>query len=105
MYTITLNNGTKLENLELNGNNFISNSIINDEVFKDNLKTVTISNENTTDTYDDMVLIQNQIYENQSWFILAEKTPEQKEKEALLTNFTNIELAMAEMYEQLLGGM
>ncbi len=105
MYTITLNNGTKLENLELNGNNFISETLIDSDVFKDNLKTVTISNEENTDTYNDMVLIQNQIYENQSWFILAEKTPEQKEKEALSINFTNIELAMTEMYEQLLGGM
>ena len=105
MYTITLQNGTKLENLELNGNNFISNSIINDEVFKDNLKTVTISDDTNTDTYDDMILIQNQIYENQSWFILAEKTPEQKEKEALSANFTDIELAIIEMYEQLLGDM
>ena len=43
MYTITLADGTKIDNLELNGNNFISDTIINDEVFCNNLDTVIIS--------------------------------------------------------------
>ena len=40
MYTIKLYDGTVLDNLELNGNNFISDTIIPDTVFENNLKTV-----------------------------------------------------------------
>ena len=37
MYKITLNDGTTLENLELNGNNFIAAEVVNDAVFKETI--------------------------------------------------------------------
>ena len=40
MYTITLSDGTKLKNLELNGNNYISKTILEDSVFEGKLDTV-----------------------------------------------------------------
>ena len=83
MYSIKLDNGTELQNLELNGNNFISDTIIEDEVFRDNLETVVISDENGSIEYHNMKLIQNKIHGTQSWFILAEKTEEELEKENL----------------------
>lgn len=43
MYKITLADGTVLKNLELNGNNYIAEGVIDDAVFKDNLATVTIT--------------------------------------------------------------
>ena len=43
MYKITLNDGTTLENLELNGNNFIAAEAVDDAVFKDNMTAVTIT--------------------------------------------------------------
>ena len=36
MYKITLANGTVLDNLELNGNNYISSRIIENDVFENN---------------------------------------------------------------------
>src|SRR5690554_6092216 len=84
MYNIKLTDGTELKNLKLNGNNFISDTIIEDDIFKDNLDTVIITDENSSTEYHDMKLIQNKVYNNQSWFILAEKTKEEKEKERLL---------------------
>lgn len=83
MYNIKLADGTELKELELNGNNYISDTIIDDEVFKDNLATVIITNEEKSEEYHDMKLIKNKVYNEQSWFILAEKTEQEKEKDKL----------------------
>lgn len=82
MYTITLNDGTKLEKLELNGNNFISGEIIADDVFEDNLLKVTIEDGETTQEYTDMVLVANRAFDGKSWFVLREKTPQEIAAEA-----------------------
>ena len=81
MYVVKLADGTELKGLELNGNNFVSDAIIDDNVFKNNLDTVIITNEEGSTIYNNMKLIQNKVYGTQSWFILAEKTKEEKEKE------------------------
>lgn len=90
MYKITLENGTELTNLELNGNNFISDNIIQDSVFGSNLGTVTISDRENTEIHKDMFLVANRVIGSKSWFIIADKTPEQKEKEALEAIITDI---------------
>ena len=90
MYTIKLNNGTILTNLILNGNNFISDKIIPDDIFTDNLNEVEISDGENTHIYNDMMLAANRVIDGKSWFILAEKTPEQKEKEELENNISDI---------------
>lgn len=61
MYKITLADGTMLKNLELNGNNYIAEGVIDDAVFKDNLATVTITDGKTTETYEDMVLLSHRV--------------------------------------------
>lgn len=43
MYAITLSNGKKLENLELNGNNFISTSPVDSAFFDGGLSEATIT--------------------------------------------------------------
>ena len=90
MYSIKLNNGTILTNLILNGNNFISDKIIPDDIFTDNLNEVEISDGENTHIYNDMMLAANRVIDGKSWFILAEKTPEQKEKEELENNISDI---------------
>jgi len=104
MYSIKLNNGTILTNLILNGNNFISEKVITDDIFTDNLDTVEISDGKSTQIYQDMMLVANRVIDGKSWFILAEKTPEQKEKETLKATITDLQMALVEMYETLLGG-
>ena len=109
MYTIKLTDGTTLDNLELNGNNFISDEVIGDDVFEGNLDTVTITNEDGESVeYHDMVLVQNITFDGKSWFILAEMTDRQKLvrdiKNAIATgeaNMTDVQLALAEIYEML----
>lgn len=83
MYTITLNNGTKLENLTLNGNNFISEKIIEDAVFDGNLKRVEISDGEKTTVYENMFLASNRVDGGKSWIVLLEKTDEMKRQEQI----------------------
>lgn len=83
MYTITLNNGTKLENLTLNGNNFISDKIIEDATFDGNLKRVEISDGTDTKVYEDMFLASNRVDGGKSWIVLLEKSDEMKRQEQI----------------------
>lgn len=94
MYKITLADGTVLENLELNGNNYIAEGVIDDSVFKDNLDTVTITDGEDTETYTDMVLISNRVDGGRSWFILDVKSEKQKQEEATARRIAELEQAM-----------
>ena len=111
MYQITLHDGTVLDELELNGNNFISEKVIDDSVFSGNLDTVTISNGETTETYTDMKLLSNRVDNGKSWFVLGEKTEQEKAMERLVSilnvnaeSITDVQLALAEIYEMIIGG-
>jgi hypothetical protein len=90
MYTIKLYDGTVLENLTLNGNNFISNTIIPDSVFENNLKLIEISDGETTQTLTDQFLAANRVIDNKSWFVLIDKTPEMKRIERGLNGSNKI---------------
>jgi len=90
MYTIKLYDGTVLDNLELNGNNFISDTIILDSVFENNLKSVEVFDGENTQILTDQFLAANRVENDQSWFVLIDKTPEQKEKEEFENNIADI---------------
>lgn len=94
MYTIILQDGTELKNLELNGNNFISEEIIDDSVFENNLATVVITDGVETYSYTDMVLVNNRIDGGKTWFILREKTEQEKKEEAKEREIGEIKQAM-----------
>lgn len=52
-----------------------------------------------------MILVQNTTYgDNKSWFVLEDKSPEQKEREARIAEVTELQLALVEMYEMMTGG-
>lgn len=91
--TITLADGTKLENLGLNGNNYISDEEIDSAVFEDNLHRVEIRDSETGETtvLHDAELVQLVKYDEEYWFIFREKSPEEADIEAL--NAAIIELA------------
>ena len=94
MYAITLADGTTLDNLELNGNNYIAEGIIEDSVFENNLDTVTIANGETSTTFTDMRLMSNRVDGGRSWFILTEKTAQQKKEESMARQFSDMHKAM-----------
>ena len=120
MYTITLSNGNTLKNLELNGNNYISAEIIEDSVFEGGLDTVVIAEGKNKETHTDMVLVCNRVLDGKSWFILSEKTQEQKERERIASleqenatlqetvtvlegQLVDTQLALCDVYEQVLA--
>jgi hypothetical protein len=71
-YTITLADGTVLDNLKLNGDNFISNTAINADIFDENCYTVIISDGVNSETYN-MELVQITEQEpGKYWFVLRE---------------------------------
>lgn len=113
MYTVTLADGTKFENLGLNGNNYISQTPISADAFTETgLKTVTIEGgENGTEILKNVKLIQVQQYGEEYWFILAEKTAQeiaaeelQKTLKADGTDITDLQLAVAQLYELITKG-
>ena len=97
MYKIILADGTAIENLVLNGNNFIAQTAVDDAVFKDNMAAVTITDmENgSTEQIEDGVLLSNIVRDGCSWLVLGEKTPEQKAEEARDKEIAELRRAMA----------
>lgn len=106
-YEIKLKDGTKIENLELNGNNFISGKNLEDSLFSEkNLSEVEISDGIVTTRYTDMVLVNIRIENGKTWFILREKTEQEKTLEKInklmrsnADSITDLQLAIAEVYE------
>lgn len=95
MYTITLANGQKLDNLELNGNNYIAGEVVEDSVFVGNLDTVTIFDGKTETTDHDMMLLSNIVRDGKSWIVLGQKTPQQKREEALMAEIADLKEQLA----------
>lgn len=72
IYTITLEDGTQIENLRLNGNNYISQNPISSEIFDGNLGTVTISDGETEEIHTNMGLVQITQMNGEYWFVLRD---------------------------------
>ena len=94
MYSIRLNDGTEIKNLELNGNNFIPETL-DKTIFENNLGKVTImdSDGNEEELFNQKVQFAK-IGDTET-FILLDKTKEEKLLE-LLADLTEVVL---------LGGM
>lgn len=101
MYTVKLADGTELKNLSLNGNNYISQTKIEDSAFENNLYHVEITDEETGNVtvLSDVVLIQNKQYGSEWWFILGEKTQNEKQKEFLQGRIEELEDCILELAE------
>lgn len=83
MYTITLPSGTKLENLKLNGNNFVSDTVIDESLFTDLLSEVKIEGSEETEqsyTMKNVYLLQQVHYDDGYYFILAEREISEQEQ-------------------------
>ena len=85
MYKIKLSDGTLLDDLELNGNNFITDKELTGADFSGKLSYVEVTDDDgNTKTYYDMMLIQCMKWQDgRTWFILSEKSEQQKKEEAL----------------------
>lgn len=72
IYTITLEDGTQIENLRMNGNNFISQEQINPEIFDGNLGEVTINDGENDELHENMGLVQVTQMGDEYWFVLRD---------------------------------
>ena len=79
-WKITLSDGTKLENLVLNGNNFISGAKITEDDFKGKLSKVTVEGKDFKQEYNNMELVQIAHYEDGYYFVLREIPQEELDK-------------------------
>lgn len=108
MYTITLTDGTKLKNLDMNGTNYVSKEKVDETIFENNLSTMTVSDGETEITYTDMVFIQQMEWADGTFYLaFREKTKEEKLVAAITANadsMTDLQVALAEVYEMVLGG-
>lgn len=71
-WTVTLADGTALEGLGLNGNNFISTRKLTDADFAGKLEHVTITDGETTTELTNVELVQCVQYGTEYWFVLRE---------------------------------
>ena len=108
MYTITLANGKKLTGLDMNGTNYVSKEKVDETILKDNLSTMKVSDGETETTYTDMVFIQQMEWADGTFYLaFREKTKEEKLVAALnatSNSITDVQVALAEVYEMVLGG-
>lgn len=74
IYKVTLADGTVIDNLRLNGNNYISEKELSADMFLGNLGTVTINDGEKDTVYENMSLVQLAKYDDEYWFILRTMT-------------------------------
>lgn len=104
-FTITLSDGSVIENLELNGNNYISKKKLTAADFEGKLSHVDILDDETQETQvlTDAFLVQCVKFDKEYWFILAEKTQEEKDREEL---FAKTDRTMAaQEYNIMMGNL
>lgn len=89
-YMIKLSDGTTLENLALNGNNFVSQAEVTDATFSGKLKGVEITDdEGKTEKHDEMEIVQVTHYADGYYFILVDKVvTETKKLEKAIADLT-----------------
>lgn len=98
IYTITLKDGTQIENLRMNGNNFISQEQINPEIFDGNLGEVTINDGENDEVHENMELVQVTQMGDEYWFVLRDIPASEIANEKLrsdldyLTMMTDVEI-------------
>ena len=73
-WTITLADGTTLEGLTFNGNNYVSGNPLTEADFTGKLEHVTISDGETTTVMEHAMLVQCKKYGTEYWFVLREMT-------------------------------
>ena len=91
MYTITLSDGRKLENLAVNGTNFVSKTKVDEKIFQNNLAAVVISEGKTERAYENLVFIQQMEWADGTYYLaFREKTRMELLAEEITENSTDM---------------
>lgn len=115
MYKITLADGSFIDNLTLNGDNFITpvGSDVDASTFEGKLDVVTITSDDPeveAVVLNDAILVKCDELEGATWIVLREKNAQEKAEEqlrkTLATDYDNIvdlQLAIVEIYEMIIN--
>lgn len=104
-YKITLSDGKEITGLRKNGTNFVAEEQVDEAIFKDNLSAMTVSDGQTETVYHDVELIQ-QVHYADGWYLaFRELTEAEKASKATESSITDVQMALTEIYEMMLGGM
>lgn len=103
-YTIILHDNSRLENLTMNGDMYVSNTEITSDILNDNtLKTVTIiesENRKTTTTTINNAICDGIIHWPDGWlFNIRERSSEEKIQAEMATRLEEIDAALVELAE------
>lgn len=82
-FTITLGNQFQLQNIRLNGSYFVYDHQIDESTLKNGLDKVSISDGKTNVTYTDMQLIEYDVIDGKTWFMISEKSYQQKKEDEI----------------------
>lgn len=99
MYTIELADGTKLTDLDINGSNYVSKKKVDESIFTEEaLAKVAISDGEKEETFENLIFIQQMKWSDGTYYLaFREQTAEEKAAQSV----TDIQLALAELYEML----
>ncbi len=97
-YTIKLADERELTGLTKNGDNYVSKEKVDETIFTNNLATMTVSDGETETTYKNVELIQQMEFPDGWYLCFRELT----EAELVVTE---LQEALAEVYELIAGGM
>ena len=107
MYTITLHDGTEIKNLSLNGNNFISDTPLEESLLAGNLQTVHISGPDMDETHENMELVGIRQDGGKYWFVLRELSAQELIEQKMLADIAALTAASDDMVllmAELIGG-
>lgn len=113
MWKMILSNGTELAGFQRNGNNYFREDKVDEAALAGNLSTLTLTDGEETIVLRNAELVQQIHYENvpgldDGWYLcFREKTPQEVMAEKLRSGeaeMSDLQLALAEVYEMMLGG-
>ena len=118
MWKMILSDGTELTGFSQNGNNYVSLEKVEESVFAGNLSTLTLTDGAEEIVLRNAELVQQAHYEGvpgleDGWYLcFREKTPQEMVAESLRSaaerssgELSDLQLALAEVYEMMLGGV
>ena len=98
MYKITLKDGTVIDKLTMNGNNYVSPTEIDSSIFtRKNLSSIVVNDGEKDETLTDQIFVQETHMADGYYFILRQMTDSE-------IAITDIQEALADIYEMSLGG-
>ena len=99
MVILKLDNGKVIDNLRMNGTNFVSETEVDETLFSDIIEEICVIEDGRTYHLHNVEFIQQVKYEDGYYFVLREMTPDEILRKQLMDSITDVQMAITEMYE------